>query len=54
MAAYKGDIRYRGVCRKCGNPLGDWALEVPVEKRVCYDCKPRDIKNIPYKKGVNI
>jgi hypothetical protein len=49
MALSKDDIRYQGVCIKCHAKLGDWALKVPFEQRLCWNCRPHDIKNIPYK-----
>jgi formylmethanofuran dehydrogenase subunit E len=33
------DIRYRAHCAKCGHKLSDWALQLPEDKRFCYDCK---------------
>lgn len=42
MATYKGDIRYRAKCFKCKAPMGDAALNFPIEKRLCWDCRPHD------------
>lgn len=37
------DIRYQGVCIKCGAKLGDWALHVPQDKRLCWDHREHTI-----------
>ena len=50
MATKIGDIRYKATCKKCHAPIGDWAMKVPESKRVCWDCRPHDIKKIPYRK----
>jgi len=33
------DIRYRAHCAKCGKKLSDWALQLPEDRRFCYDCQ---------------
>ena len=39
MATTTNDIRYLARCNKCHKVIGDWALKVPEEKRLCWDCK---------------
>lgn len=40
----KNDLRYQARCYKCKVHLGDWALDFPVEKRLCYDHRHWDLK----------
>lgn len=44
MATFKGDLRYMARCFKCKSPMGDWALKLPKEQRLCWDCRPHDLK----------
>jgi hypothetical protein len=40
------DMRYRIICSfpGCFKHLGDWALHVPVSKRLCFNHKQWDLK----------
>jgi len=53
MATFKGDIRYQARCKRCQTPIGDWAMKVPDEDKLCWNCRHHDLKDIPYKKGGN-
>jgi hypothetical protein len=48
MSLTKNDIRYRCHCFICKQPLGDYALTLPKEQRLCWDHRKHDIKKIPY------
>ncbi len=54
MSTFKGDIRYVATCKKCKAPMGDWALKLLEEERLCWNCRQHDIRKIPYKKGSDI
>lgn len=42
----KNDIRYVAKCYKCKAAIGDWALRIPKEERLCWNCKPHTVKDI--------
>lgn len=46
MATFRGDIRYKAKCFKCGYPLGDWALQQKEEERMCMRCNPAKINEV--------
>lgn len=50
MSLANNDIRYIARCFKCAHHLGDWALKLPKEDRLCWDCKPqKQLDAIGYK-----
>lgn len=50
MALTTDDQRYIARCFKCAHHLGDWALNLKPEDRLCFDCKPpKKIEQLGYK-----
>lgn len=50
MGLSTNDIRYMAVCAKCFDKIGDWALKLPKEERLCWNCRPpKKIESLEYK-----
>jgi hypothetical protein len=50
MALQTNDIRFIARCFKCSHHLGDWALKLKKEDRLCWDCRPpKQLDAIGYK-----
>jgi hypothetical protein len=43
MSLTTNDIRFIARCAKCAHHLADWALKLPKEDRLCFNCKPPKI-----------
>lgn len=46
MALSDDDLRYRAKCIRCGDALGDWALQLPKRERVCTGCTKKKFNKV--------